>query len=64
MTNRMHIKGEYHLIYNPNICDKNDALDILNNISKYVTLVQLMESLRNVNHVISIVGYWIFYSNY
>ena len=28
------------------------------------TLVQLIEYLGNVNHVISIVGYWIFDSNY
>ena len=43
---------------------KNDAFDILTNISGYVTLVQLMDSLGNVNHVISILGYWIFDSNY
>ena len=33
-------------------------------ISENVTLVQLMESLVNVNHTISVVGYWIFDSNY
>ena len=43
---------------------KNDAFDILKNISEYVNLVQLMDSLGNVNHDISILGYWIFYSNY
>ena len=43
---------------------ENDAIDIIKNISKYVTLVQLMESLGNLNNAISIVGYWIFYSNY
>ena len=40
------------------------AFDILNYISENVTLVQLMETLGNVNHAISIVGYWIFDSNY
>ena len=54
MTSRMHIKGEEHLRYNPIIWNKNDAFDILNNISEYVTLVNLMDSLGNVNHAISI----------
>ena len=43
---------------------KNDAFDILNDISENFTLVQLMFTLINVNHAISIVGYWIFDSNY
>ena len=43
---------------------KNDDFDILNNISEYVTLVQLMDSLGNLNYAISIVGHWIFDSNY
>ena len=42
----------------------NDAFDILNDISENVTLVQLMDSIGNVNHSISIVGHWIFDSNY
>ena len=33
-------------------------------ISEHVTFVKLMDSLRNVNHAISVVGYWVFYSNY
>ena len=64
MKNRRKIKGEYNLRYNLTICKKNDAFDILNDISEYFTLVQLMESLENVNRDISIVGYWIFDSNY
>ena len=28
------------------------------------TLIQLMNSLGNLNHAISMVGYWIFESNY
>ena len=44
--------------------EENDDFDILNEISEYVNLVQLMDSLGNVNHDISIVGHWIFYSNY
>ena len=38
--------------------------DILTYIKEHVTLVQLMDSLGNVNHAISVVGYWIFDSNY
>ena len=43
---------------------KNGAFDILNYISENFTLVQLIYSPGNVNHVISIVGHWIFDSNY
>ena len=43
---------------------KKGTFDILNDISEKGTLVQLMESLGNVNNSISIVGYWIFDSNY
>ena len=38
--------------------------DMLIYISEYVTLYQLMDSLGNVNHDISVVGYCIFDSNY
>ena len=40
------------------------AFDILTDISEHVTLVQLLEYLGNVNHAISVVGCWIFSSNY
>ena len=64
MKNIIKIKCEKNLQYNPTILKKNDDFDILIDISEYVTLVQLMESLGNMNHVISILGYWIFDSNY
>ena len=35
---------------------KIDNLDITNNISKYLTLVQLMDSVRDVNNAVSVVG--------
>ena len=60
----MKINVEHCLRYNFNICQKKDYFDILNKIIKYVTLVQLMDSLGNVNCYISIVGYQIFDSNY
>ena len=64
MKNRRKIKGEHNLRYNLTIWSNNDAFDILNDISENVTLVKLINSLVNVNHVISIIGHWIFYSNY
>ena len=45
MTDRMHIKGEQRLIYNMKICRKKDSFDVTKNMSEYVTLVQLMDSL-------------------
>ena len=43
---------------------KKGSDDILKDISENVTLVKLMDSLENVNRAISVVGYWIFDSNY
>ena len=37
---------------------------ILEDISANITLFQLMDLLRNVNHAISVVGCWIFDSTY
>ena len=60
MKNRRKIKGEQNLQYNLTIWKKMNDFDILNDISEDVTLVQLMDSLGNVNHAISVVGYCIF----
>ena len=64
MKNRRKIKGEKNLGYNLITRKKNDAFDILNDISGNVTLVQLMDSQGNVNRAISILGHCIFDSNY
>ena len=45
------------------IWKENNAFDILNDISVYVTLVQLIDWIGNVNCAISIVGHWNFDSN-
>ena len=58
------IECESNLRYNLKVWQKNNYFDVLNNVSFFVNLVQLMASLGNVNHVISIVEYWIFESNY
>ena len=58
--NRGETKVHYSLIkYN-----KKGLYKILEDISENVTLVQFMDSLGNVNCAISVVGYWIFDSNY
>ena len=36
----------------------------MNDISEHATLIQLMDYIGNENHDISVVGYWIFDSNY
>ena len=43
---------------------KKGFYDVMTDMSENVTLVQLMDSLGNVNHAISVVGYRIFDSNY
>ena len=43
---------------------KQGSFDILHDISENFTLVQLMESVCNVNNAVSIVGYGIFDSNH
>ena len=40
------------------------SYDILTDMSEHVTLLQLMDSLGNVNNAISVVCYWIFDSDY
>ena len=60
----MRNKGENKVHYNLIKYKKNGLYKILEDISEHVTLIQLMNSLGNVNHAISVVGYWIFYSNY
>ena len=51
--------GEQHLRYNINNWKKKGSFDILNDIHENVTLVQLMDTLGNVNCAISILGNWI-----
>ena len=43
---------------------KRSEFDVLNDISEHVTLVQLMETIRNVNHSVSMDRSWIYdYNN-
>ena len=58
------IKCEPIVYYSLKKYKNMDSYDILTDISEHVSLVQLMNSLVNVNRDISVVGYWIFDSNY
>ena len=64
MSDQARIFGEQHLCYKLEQWQKTGTFDILDNISEYITLVQLINSLGNVNHSVSVVGKWIFCSNF
>ena len=64
MLNRKINKGEARVHYKLIKYKKMGGYNILEDISANFTLVQLMDSLGNVNHAISVVGSWIFDSNY
>ena len=56
--------GEARVHYNLIKYKKMREYNILKDMSENVTLVQLMNSLGDVNRAISVVGNWIFDSNY
>ena len=64
MLNHKRNKGEARVHYKLIKYKKMGDYKILEDICENVTLVQLMDSIGNVNHDISVVGNWIFDSNY
>ena len=64
LKNKKRNVGEARVHYNLIKYKKMREYKILEDISVNVTLVQLMDSLGNENHAISVVVNWIFYSNY
>ena len=64
LKNKKRNVGEARVHYNLIKYKKMREYKILENISENFTLVQLMYSLGNLNHAISVVGNWIFDSNY
>ena len=62
--NEKKLKGEPRVYYILRKYKKKGSYDILTDISENDTLVKLMDYLGNLNHDISVVGYWIFDSNY
>ena len=57
-------KGEPRVYYRLKKYKRMGYYDIMKYTSENVTIVELMDYLSNVNHAISVVGYWIFDSNY
>ena len=64
MKNKKRNKGETRVHYKLMKYKKMVEYEILENISANVTLVQFMDSLRNMNHAISVFGSGIFDSNH
>ena len=64
LINKKINRGENKVHYNLIKFKKKGLYKILEDIGENVTLVQLMDSLGNVNCAISVVGYCIFDSNY
>ena len=64
MLNCKRNKGETRVHYKLMKYKKMGEYKFLEDISANVTLVQLMDSLGNVNHAITVVGSWIFDQNY
>ena len=58
------MKVEPRVYYIPRKYKQKGPYGIITDIIEHDTLVQLMDSLGNVNHYISVVGYYIFDSNY
>ena len=64
MKNKKRNVGEARLKYNVIKYKEMRQYKILEDISENITLVHFMDLLRNVNNAISVVGHWIFDSNY
>ena len=64
MKYRYSNKGEQNVNYNITLLKKMGSFDILRDIRKMGTLVQLMDTYCNINNAVRIVGHWIFESNY
>ena len=64
LKNKTKLKGEPRVYYILRKYKRMGSYDILIEISEHVTLVQLMYSLGSVNDAISVVGCWIFDTNY
>ena len=64
MQNKKRNKGETRVHYSLMKYKKMGDYKILEDISANITLVQLMDSLGNMNQAISVVGSWISDANY
>ena len=64
LKNERKLEGKPRVYYSLRKYKNMGSYDIMTEISEYVTLFHLMDSLGNVNHAIIVIGYWIFESNY
>ena len=64
MINRAKNKGDHHLRYEIKQWKIKGSFDIINDISDIFTIVQLMETIVNLNHSVNIVEKCIFDSNH
>ena len=64
LKNKRRNVGEVRVHYKLIKYKKNGEYKILEDISANITLFRLRDSLGNGNHAISVVGHWIFDSNY
>ena len=64
LKNGKRLKGKQRVYYSLRKYKNMGSFKIVTDIGENFTLVQLMDSLSNVNHYISVVGYCIFDSNY
>ena len=64
MKQYIHNTVDKSLLYNIKNCKKQDCFVILSDNSETVSLVQIMDTVGNANHVVSIVCYWVFASRY
>ena len=62
--NEKNIQGENKVYYSLRKYENMGFFDMLKDISENINLVKLMDSLVNVSHAISVLGYWIFDSKY
>ena len=64
MENREHKKGDQCLRYTFEHWKRSKKFEIINDISEYINLVQLLDTVGNFIHSVSISGNRIFDSNY
>ena len=64
LKNEKTFTGEPRVYYILRRYKKMGSFDILTHITEHVNMVQFMNYWGNVNHSISVVGYWIFQSKY
>ena len=64
MIDKVLNKCKQKLRYRIKQCNIKESFEIINNISEHITLVQLIETVRNLNIAMIISGNGIFDSNY